>query len=226
VLDASVARKRRVEKLSLKTFGSCPPSKVISSGHLPPAVPLKKRKLSAADPEAHSVSTSKVSDSKLRILKSAVDILSAKRDGIPKQIRYDPEIPMTKAEASAWRREQRRLRNRESAAASRQKTRERITELEIELSEWKSKFADLEKKYSVLLKNQQLGLVVQEPKDHVRYPTMISPLVSPQVPTPVIPLNVPSLTSSVSEYHDENHELVHGKDNKVQHLIETISRLA
>jgi hypothetical protein len=94
VSDASVARKRRVEKLSLKTIGSCPPSKVISSGHLPPAVPLKKRKLSTADPEAHSVNTSKVSDSKLRILKSAVDILSAKRDGIPKQIRYDPEIPV------------------------------------------------------------------------------------------------------------------------------------
>lgn len=133
---------------------------------------------------------------------------------------------MTKAEASAWRREQRRLRNRESAAASRQKTRERITELEIELSEWKNKFADLEHKYKTLLTTQQPGLAAKELKNHVRYPTVISPLVSPQVPTPVIPLNVPVLTSSVSEYHDENQELAHDKDNKVQHLFETISRLA
>lgn len=96
VPDPSAARKRRAEKLSLKTMGTTyPPSKVISS-HVPPAVPLKKRKLSAADAEAPS----KLSDSKLRVLKSAVDILSAKRDGLPKQIRYDPEIPVRLPPAS------------------------------------------------------------------------------------------------------------------------------
>ena len=46
------------------------------------------------------------------------------------QKRYDPDVPMTKEEAAEWRREQRRKRNRESAAASRQKTRDRIAHLE------------------------------------------------------------------------------------------------
>ena len=56
------------------------------------------------------------------------------------QIRYDPEIPMSKEQLAAWRREARRVRNRESAAASRQRIRDRITELEIERDEWKTRF--------------------------------------------------------------------------------------
>lgn len=57
------------------------------------------------------------------------------------QIRYDPEVPMNKEQLAAWRREARRVRNRESAAASRQRIRDRITELEIERDEWKMRFA-------------------------------------------------------------------------------------
>mmetsp|Transcript_4198 Transcript_4198/g.8295 ORF Transcript_4198/g.8295 Transcript_4198/m.8295 type:complete len:275 (+) Transcript_4198:139-963(+) len=56
------------------------------------------------------------------------------------QMKYEPEIPMTKEEASVWRREQRRKRNRESAAACRKRQRDRIAELEIEVGEWKAKF--------------------------------------------------------------------------------------
>jgi len=56
------------------------------------------------------------------------------------QMKYDPEVPMTKEDAALWRREQRRKRNRESAAASRQRQRDRIDELEIEVEEWKDKF--------------------------------------------------------------------------------------
>lgn len=57
------------------------------------------------------------------------------------QIRYDPEIPMSKEQLAAWRREARRVRNRESAAASRARIRSRITELEDEVGEWKSKYS-------------------------------------------------------------------------------------
>lgn len=57
------------------------------------------------------------------------------------QIRYDPEIPMTKEQLAVWRREARRVRNRESAAASRQRIRSRITELEDEIEGWKSKYS-------------------------------------------------------------------------------------
>jgi len=56
------------------------------------------------------------------------------------QMRYEPDVPMTKEEAAIWRREQRRKRNRESAAASRQRQRDRITELEEEVEGWKTKF--------------------------------------------------------------------------------------
>ena len=56
------------------------------------------------------------------------------------QLKYDPSVPMTKEETSAWRREQRRERNRASAAACRTRQRNRIAELEKELGEWKAKF--------------------------------------------------------------------------------------
>eukprot|EP00980_Cylindrotheca_fusiformis_P017900 scaffold5682_cov140-Cylindrotheca_fusiformis.AAC.11 len=57
------------------------------------------------------------------------------------QIRYDPEVPMSKEQLAAWRREARRVRNRESAAASRQRIRNRISELEVEVGEWKTKYS-------------------------------------------------------------------------------------
>ena len=47
---------------------------------------------------------------------------------------------MSKEQLAAWRREARRVRNRESAAASRQRIRNRITELETEVEDWKSKY--------------------------------------------------------------------------------------
>jgi len=56
------------------------------------------------------------------------------------QIRYDPDVPMSKDQLAAWRREARRVRNRESAAASRQRIRNRISELEDEVGEWKTKY--------------------------------------------------------------------------------------
>jgi hypothetical protein len=60
------------------------------------------------------------------------------------QVRYDPEVPMSKEQLAAWRREARRVRNRESAAASRQRIRSRIDELESEVAEWKSKVESLQ----------------------------------------------------------------------------------
>lgn len=56
------------------------------------------------------------------------------------QLKYDPDVPMTKEEAAIWRREQRRKRNRDSAAASRQRQRDRIAELEEEVEQWKVRY--------------------------------------------------------------------------------------
>lgn len=61
--------------------------------------------------------------------------------GIKKQARYVPGVPMSRDELKAWRKEARRVRNRESAAASRQKTRSRIEQLEEEVEEWKVKYS-------------------------------------------------------------------------------------
>jgi bZIP transcription factor len=57
------------------------------------------------------------------------------------QKKYDPENvqAMSKVELSLWRRQQRKQRNRISAAVSRQKQKSRIVELEEELNEWKEK---------------------------------------------------------------------------------------
>merc|ERR1712137_959697 len=61
--------------------------------------------------------------------------------GIKKQSRYDPGVSMTREELKAWRKEARRVRNRESAAASRKKNKERITELETEVEALQTKYA-------------------------------------------------------------------------------------
>lgn len=59
------------------------------------------------------------------------------------QITYNPDIPMTKEQLTAWRREMRRVRNRESAAASRRKVRDRIEELEEEVNVWKRRYQEV-----------------------------------------------------------------------------------
>ena len=69
-------------------------------------------------------------------------------------IRYDPDVPMSKEETAAWRREARRVRNRESAAASRQKTKSRIEELEVEVQKWRDKFKEAE---SMLLQRKPVN---------------------------------------------------------------------
>jgi muconolactone delta-isomerase len=58
------------------------------------------------------------------------------------QVRYEPAVPMDKDQLAAWRREARRVRNRESAAASRMKTKGRIQELEEQVGCWKQKYLD------------------------------------------------------------------------------------
>ena len=62
--------------------------------------------------------------------------LGAKRP----QMKYDPSVPMTKEQTSEWRRIERKKRNRESAAACRKRQRDRIADLEDEVSVWKTKF--------------------------------------------------------------------------------------
>ncbi len=60
-----------------------------------------------------------------------------------KQKRYEPETPMTKEQTAAWRREARKVRNRQSAAKSREKIKNRINVLELEVEEWKAKYQEV-----------------------------------------------------------------------------------
>ena len=88
--------------------------------------------------------------------------------GIKKQARYEPVIPMSKAELTKWRKEARRVRNRESAAASRRKTRERIEELEGQVE-------TLEHKYCAALKR-----IAELEETKKITPSAVSPPLSPK----------------------------------------------
>ena len=71
---------------------------------------------------------------------SSIEAAESNPDIKRPQMRYEPDEPMTKEDATIWRREQRRKRNRESAAASRQRQRDRIMELEGEVDDWRVKY--------------------------------------------------------------------------------------
>lgn len=120
---ALVARKRRIERRGK--------NRADGSGE---AEPPSKRKRSSTfgncDDDASAVSDAELISSGKPSIR-----------GIKKQARYEPGVPMTKEELAKWRKEARRVRNRESAAASRQKTRERINELEAQLEALNNKYA-------------------------------------------------------------------------------------
>ena len=99
------------------------PDVILPAEPIEEVLPPKKRKVSSAKKEGP--------------LPAKLDAADAKKKT---QIRYDPDVPMSKEQLAAWRREARRVRNRESAAASRQRIRDRISELEAEVDQWKSKY--------------------------------------------------------------------------------------
>ena len=140
--------------------------------------------------------------------------------GVKKQARYDPGVPMTKHELVAWRKEARRVRNRESAAASRKKTRDTINALEAQVSILKSK-------YSAALER----IVELEAKAAVE---TIAPSTLPQDASLVSPCasttSSPQLDSTPTLSPEDNFTLTGEKvqDQEValqhQHIIEMISR--
>jgi hypothetical protein len=67
-----------------------------------------------------------------------------------KKNKYNPDQAMTKGETKAWRKQARRVRNRQSAAASRQRVRQRIENLEKEVDCWKRRCQEVWKRLQVL----------------------------------------------------------------------------
>ena len=90
--------------------------------------------------ESTIIQTEETHSSSLPTVKSVSDTGSTNPK--TKQISYTPNVPMNKEQLTAWRREARRVRNRQSAAASRQKIRDRIEELESQVLCWKRQYND------------------------------------------------------------------------------------
>ncbi|KAG7356082.1 bZIP transcription factor [Nitzschia inconspicua] len=143
-VDTSAARKRRREILASQrqtmeaSMTACPAvlATPVSSDDEATLAPVRKfRRVSDFD-DVLSVVPSVVVSAPVAIDRS----VGSKKSSYKKpQMKYDPDVPMTKEEAAVWRREQRRKRNRESAALSRQRQRDRIADLEVEVADWKLK---------------------------------------------------------------------------------------
>uniref|UniRef100_A0A7S1ZLV8 BZIP domain-containing protein n=1 Tax=Trieres chinensis TaxID=1514140 RepID=A0A7S1ZLV8_TRICV len=150
ICASALARKRRKEILI--SHRSEDGSKANSPDE---TLPPKKRKVSedgetnVLEAPALDVNTPSDAAKPLETVNPVTDAVAMLPHGRKKQvttkkgktqIQYDPGVPMSKEQLAAWRREARRVRNRESAAASRQKIRDRIEELEGEVDQWKLKF--------------------------------------------------------------------------------------
>lgn len=148
------------------------------------------------------------------VVPAAAPIVTVRRTKGAKrpQMKYDPSIPMTKEETSVWRREQRRKRNRESAAACRRRQRDRISELEVEVSDWRAKFdealnklKDLEGEEAVAhfeaLRNTAPPSRCSTPENELAAPEDTTSMSIPDMDcshiiTPNCPKFVPLITSS------------------------------
>jgi hypothetical protein len=143
------------------------------------------------------------------------------------QNRYEPEVPMTKEELAEWRREARKKRNRESAAASRNKVRNRITELEDEVKDWESKYRGLMTRIQRLEENLQEAT----PSNHILpsqslNQSLVSPHISPQGlrtfnQDSALPL-FPLLNNSQRQVMNGSSTL-QGSNNQEHHVIEMTS---
>lgn len=159
-VDSSAARKRRREILStqrqttMEDLSVVTPAVAIAAVLATPvssddeatlAAPARKcRRVSDFAEDVLSVVPSVVVSSPMDIPRTVTtkkNINNGSNNNSHKkpQMKYDPDVPMTKEEAAVWRREQRRKRNRESAALSRQRQRDRIADLEVEVADWKNK---------------------------------------------------------------------------------------
>jgi hypothetical protein len=140
--DAALARKHRIAMRNRQRIVSATSSDEETAGDNT----SNKRQRVAIEAGPMAVSSSSVLDMSETSKSTSNEILESIRKkkphitGIKKQSRYDPGVAMTKDELKAWRKEARRVRNRESAAASRKKNREAIENLEVQVKEIQLKY--------------------------------------------------------------------------------------
>jgi len=168
VTEAALARKHRIAMRNRNRTVSKTPSDEENVNN-DDEIRSNKRPRVALEAEPVVVSSSPVvSESQTMATTTATattskstptDILASMRKkkphitGIKKQSRYDPGVAMTKEELKAWRKEARRVRNRESAAESRKKNRDSIDVLEVRVKEVQSKY-DTAIQYILALEEQ------------------------------------------------------------------------
>ncbi|KAL7456573.1 hypothetical protein ACHAWC_008043 [Mediolabrus comicus] len=120
--------------------------------------------------------------------------------GKPQNVYVAPSNDMTREELSAWRKEERRKRNRASAAASRHKTQSKIAELSLEVSLWKTRCEDMQDKMMKLQRQVDLLTRAQSPTQEQQ---QLQHLVSPPSSNPNSPSSMslegqpPIVTSSL-----------------------------
>lgn len=138
--DAALARKHRIamrnrhRSVSNTSLSSTEDEKSIEARNSKrPRVALESEPIVVSSSEAATKPSPKSILESIRRKKPHIT-------GIKKQSRYDPGVSMTKEELKAWRKEARRVRNRESAAASRKKNRDVIDLLENKVQAVQTKY--------------------------------------------------------------------------------------
>lgn len=172
--DPAAARKRRIERRAVRTVEDDDASSQDDAC-------TKRPRLGGDEEEEFSLDGEPRRKPSLR--------------GIKKQARYEPGVTMTKEELAVWRKQARRVRNRESAAASRQKTKERIEFLEGKVSNLQTKY-DAALRRIAELEAQKHDSVPPPPAPFVSVPQRVSPQPSPEIspaPAPIIPQDPISL---------------------------------
>jgi hypothetical protein len=114
--------------------------------------------------------------------------------GLPQNY-YAPPRPMTQDELFAWRKEQRRERNRQSAAESRNKTKARIQELEGEVQKYKTECEMMQERMAMMERQIQLLTEMAKKNGNTRAD---SPVEQPTVTPPGSHPNSPSRSTHVS----------------------------
>lgn len=216
--EAALARKRRKELRTSSTTSKKP--RVDDSNE------NKSKESVVVDPVTSSDTTVPTEKPKPHIT------------GIKKQSRYDPGVPMNREELREWRKEARKVRNRQSAAESRKRNRERITELEGEVDVLNSKYAaalqrivELEAASAVndssftpaTLRQDISNLGLSKPKSVPALSPKTMPATGYKSVTPllshVVPLEAGQMTGGDGKHHHEEHV-----QKKHQHIMEMISR--
>ena len=116
------------------------------------------------------------------------DIRSAKKSplaGLPQNKYVPPNKAMSGEQLQAWRKEQRRERNRQSAAESRNKTKLKIEQLEGEVQQYKSLCESMQAKMEMM--EQQIRMLTasaeQQVGERCLQPTVTPPTSYPNSPS-------------------------------------------